>query len=167
MKIIILKDTLGPLVFSQVPGRTAVDMGTAAVAELARHSRIIGLKDVRSTWLEYDVIACMYCSIYICFTERKLFIKECRCLVLLLVEKWCTWYWWLFFGCSFSWGGVFIKATGDLSRTQALREACPSDFLFYSGDDETGVRQVIIQGHSTVHGGDVHHAKRNLSHRNR
>lgn len=37
----------------------------------------------------------------------------------------------------------FIKATGDLSRTQALREACPSDFLFYSGDDETGVRQLI------------------------
>lgn len=41
-------DTLGQLV-SQVPGRTAVDMGTAAVAELARHPRIIGLKDVRST----------------------------------------------------------------------------------------------------------------------
>lgn len=30
----------------QVPGRTAVDMGTPAIAELAKHPNIIGLKDV-------------------------------------------------------------------------------------------------------------------------
>lgn len=80
-------------------------MGTAAVAELARHSRIIGLKDVRGTWLDYDVIACMYCSLQVCFTEIKLYFTECRCQgcqgkkprsCLFLLEKWCTWYWWVF-----------------------------------------------------------------------
>ena len=57
-------------------------------------------------------------------------------------------------------GWRFIKATGDLSRTEALREACPSDFLFYSGDDETGVRQLITEGPSIAPGEGVHHAKR-------
>lgn len=33
-------------VFGQVPSRTAVDMQTATVAELAKHPRIVGLKDV-------------------------------------------------------------------------------------------------------------------------
>lgn len=30
-----------------MPGRTAVDMETAAIAELAKHPKIVGLKDVR------------------------------------------------------------------------------------------------------------------------
>ncbi|CAM9229431.1 unnamed protein product, partial [Ascophyllum nodosum] len=75
-----------PVVLYNVPSRTAVDMRTAAVAELAKHPRIIGLKD----------------------------------------------------------------ATGDLSRTQELREACPSDFLFYSGDDETGMEYMLGGGNGVV-----------------
>ncbi|CAN0381043.1 unnamed protein product, partial [Ectocarpus fasciculatus] len=66
-----------PVVLYNVPGRTAVDMGTAAIAELAKNPRIVGLKD----------------------------------------------------------------ATGDLSRIGELKEACPEGFLFYSGDDATGVSE--------------------------
>ncbi|CAM9456179.1 unnamed protein product [Scytosiphon promiscuus] len=75
-----------PVVLYNVPSRTAVDMGTAAIAELAKHPRIIGLKD----------------------------------------------------------------ATGDLSRIGELKAACPDDFLFYSGDDETGMEFCLRGGDGLI-----------------
>ncbi|CAM9964296.1 unnamed protein product, partial [Hapterophycus canaliculatus] len=75
-----------PVVLYNVPGRTAVDMGTAAIAELAEHPKIIGLKD----------------------------------------------------------------ATGDLSRIGELKEACPDEFLFYSGDDETGMEFCLRGGDGLI-----------------
>eukprot|EP00752_Nemacystus_decipiens_P016758 g14996.t1 len=75
-----------PLVLYNVPGRTAVDMGTPAIAELAKHPNIVGLKD----------------------------------------------------------------ATGDLSRIGELRAACPEDFLFYSGDDATGMEFCLGGGDGLI-----------------
>ncbi|CAN0218328.1 unnamed protein product [Pylaiella littoralis] len=75
-----------PVVLYNVPGRTAVDMGTAAIAEVAKHPRIIGLKD----------------------------------------------------------------ATGDLSRIGELKAACPEGFLFYSGDDATGMEFCLSGGNGLI-----------------
>ncbi|CAM9546442.1 unnamed protein product [Ectocarpus sp. 13 AM-2016] len=75
-----------PVVLYNVPGRTAVDMGTAAIAELAKNPRIVGLKD----------------------------------------------------------------ATGDLSRIGELKAACPEGFLFYSGDDATGMEYCLGGGNGLI-----------------
>eukprot|EP00903_Cladosiphon_okamuranus_P010179 g9639.t1 len=75
-----------PVVLYNVPGRTAVDMGTAAIAELAKHPNIVGLKD----------------------------------------------------------------ATGDLSRIGELSAACPEEFLFYSGDDATGMEFCLGGGDGLI-----------------
>ncbi|CAB1103306.1 unnamed protein product [Ectocarpus sp. CCAP 1310/34] len=75
-----------PVVLYNVPGRTAVDMGTAAIAELAKNPRIVGLKD----------------------------------------------------------------ATGDLSRIGELKAACPEGFLFYSGDDATGMEYCLGGGDGLI-----------------
>ncbi|CAM9893124.1 unnamed protein product, partial [Laminaria digitata] len=75
-----------PVVLYNVPGRTAVDMESPAIAELAKHPRIIGLKD----------------------------------------------------------------ATGELSRIRELKSACPEDFLFYSGDDATGMEYLLNGGDGLI-----------------
>ena len=35
------------------------------------------------------------------------------------------------------------QATGELSRIRELKAACPEGFLFYSGDDATGVSALV------------------------
>ena len=35
------------------------------------------------------------------------------------------------------------QATGELSRVRELKAACPEGFLFYSGDDATGVSALL------------------------
>ena len=75
-----------PMIVYNCPGRTGVDMKPETVAQLAKHPRIVGIKD----------------------------------------------------------------ATGDLDRVAMLRSQCGTDFLVYSGEDDSGCDFVRIGGDGVI-----------------
>lgn len=54
----------------QVPSRTCVDMGAPAIAELAKHPRIVGLKDVGVNMCGCRPRFCVFC------TNKKVYVSN-------------------------------------------------------------------------------------------